>query len=293
MLTLGESKVNIKYLKSVLTIILTVSYFAIPYKGISNANIPFQLVNGLMIVDAELNGHQGSFIFDTGASDLLVDNSIGLPINSQVEFATISGLTNSGLVSIGNLKVGSILEISNYKAFTIDLQNLKDYTSLNILGIIGGQMFNGIVKVDFMKKEISIVTEQSIIHYNLQSSPIVIKEGVPIIALRIEGKSCNFILDSGASAHIIDNTSIADFDNNQILQSNKKLITAEGISEQIKVVCANMTFLGKDSNERFIIQDLKIIAEELNMAIGGILSLTSLKLDHLYMDFTNKRIYYQ
>lgn len=264
----------------------------LPTRVCADSHIPFELVNGLMIIDAEVNGTKGYFIFDTGASDVLVDRSLKIRSEDSIDFSTTSGVIRSESVSIKRLKIGGNLELKDHEAYVMDLQSLSEYTEINILGILGGQLIKGILKVDFSANKITIIDKVNTDLSNLQSQEMTVVGGIPLIKIGIENRHYTFILDSGASTHIMDNTLANTLFGSKVMKSNKVLINASGDLHGIDEVYTRVEILGNETSNRFLIQDMAELSANLEKPIHGIISLSSLQMKDMYMDFDKNIVYF-
>lgn len=101
--------------------------------------VPFNLVGGLPIVQATVNGESGNFIFDTGAIDLVLNNKYFGSETANYQ-ASAAGVTGS-VGTVGNKKVERFrldnLIAENFNVDVIDLTHIERKKRLKIMGLVG------------------------------------------------------------------------------------------------------------------------------------------------------------
>ena len=127
--------------------------------------IPFHLVNGYILIDAEVNQVKGKFIFDTGTplNFMLNNNLVPLDKNTFV----VTGKTGSGQVldvyksNIDRIKITqSGLEFNNLQNIThTNFSFMQDSIASDILGTFGyGIMKDYVVTIDYDRQIIKMDT---------------------------------------------------------------------------------------------------------------------------------------
>ncbi|MCK5639050.1 MAG: aspartyl protease family protein [Flavobacteriaceae bacterium] len=158
-------------LKKISLLILLITFstiaqsdFHIVGKNNESVTIPFKLVNNLIVITAEVNGKELSFLLDTGIEKTILFNlkfSDSLTINS-VKKIQLRGLGEgepiNALVSKNNLfRLKNVINPNHTMYIIIDnLFDLSAKMGIDINGIIGGDLFkNFIVKVNYSSKKIT------------------------------------------------------------------------------------------------------------------------------------------
>lgn len=257
--------------------------------------IPFELVNGLIVVEAEVDGRVGNFIVDSGSNSILLN---GDNASSNVSFETLEGNIEGTEKRINTLKIGNF-EQRELLGFTTDLSNLESYLDKEVHGILGCSIFTPhSIVFDFNSSQL-IISDQKIdrkIKESLNQLSYFLIEDLPITQLTIQGESYNFVLDSGASSHFIDSDLL---DNNimnaQLTGNSKTIVTAGGkglISEEYKIKMADLSKEELISDLTGYKKDFSGVSEELGTKIYGLLSLSKLASQKIYFDVVDKKLYF-
>ena len=138
--------------------------FYILSKNNESVTVPFKLVNNLIVITAEVNGKELSFLLDTGIEKTILFNlkfSDSLTMNS-VKKIQLRGLGEgkpiNALVSKNNLiRIKGVVNPNHTVYIIIDkLFDLSAKMGIDINGIIGGDLFKSfIVKINYSSKKIT------------------------------------------------------------------------------------------------------------------------------------------
>lgn len=119
------------------------------------------------------------------------------------------------------------------------------------------------------------------------------KSGMPIIEVKIQGKTHKFMLDSGANINVLDKASFDALDNSNIEKLESKGFTTASGDSTDNVFKANIDFKHKQRkfNETFEILDMSgpfgSIAAKDGVTIQGILGSHFFKTHRWTIDFEN------
>lgn len=238
----------------------------------------------------------GNFIFDTG-SDAVLLNTSSAKSDKKEHFNTLQGEVASTETKIERLTIG-LLTKRNIQAFTANLSNIEQYLSLDIAGIIGTKIFNpDNIYIDFETKLIHLIEndDQKFGPFLFQSS-FEMDLGVPTIEVMLDQKKYRFILDSGATTHLIDD---------EILKNHAALFSP--IDEVIQLETLETSREVKNSKYKTnhfslnghslisatcISSDFSSLNIENPKPIHGILSLSKITQKSLLIDFKKQLIRY-
>lgn len=125
---------------------------------------------------------------------------------------------------------------------------------------------------------------------NIKSSVETIK--LPILTSEIEGKTYNFLVDSGANVNIISKEAIDMIQDKIILEKTEKIITIEAKSKEDRNVCSiSFSVKGNIFSDKFIISDrfvsLDSIERNYGIKIDGILGSNFLYENKWIIDYNN------
>lgn len=144
--------------------------------------IPFHLVNGYILIDAQVNQIKGKFIFDTGTPMNFMLNNNLVPLNKG-SYVVTGGAGSGQLLDIYKSDIDRIkitnsdLEFNNLKNIThTNFSFMQDSIACDILGTIGYGIMKDyvvtidydrqIIKTDSMQREISDLKLITAFHYS-------------------------------------------------------------------------------------------------------------------------------
>jgi hypothetical protein len=180
--------------------------------------IPFELVEQLIMVKAEVNGVFGNFMIDTGGQASMLNSTrfaAGTIEVFEMNHAPPSGAggeildargTNNLEISLGGLKV------SGARAMVMDMSHMEESIGVELAGVIGFEVLQQFqLYFDYAAQEITlqVLNEQ---HQPLESLPVGKPEQVvdfefdrhiPVFPVRIGELDLKVGLDSGASGQMI------------------------------------------------------------------------------------------
>ncbi|MCB9266118.1 MAG: retropepsin-like domain-containing protein [Lewinellaceae bacterium] len=167
--------------------------------------IPFELVNGLVLVSASINGDTGSFILDTGSPMVVVNprNVEGLqPVNTQQSYAF-----RGRPVKVNHFSWAGI-EREGMDALAMDISHLENASHRKILGVIGYEVLNKYEVMFDCRNQVLLLYEprNSWIHERetpLFSFRFQMRDELPVIKARIGGKKVHLGLDTGGTANLL------------------------------------------------------------------------------------------
>lgn len=214
------SKLNKIFTLFLLLFISSVSYASV---------IPFDYIDGKIVIPVEIDNQKYNFIFDSGALTLISSKINNLSASkSSILFEAKDANQNKDIKDVyvlKSLKVGNV-NIKNVNFSTINTDWLSQRACMKIDGILGANALDGnIWKIDFLKKIIFI-------NDNIYSEGIIIpfkKDSftkVPKISGKIRGKNIDFLFDTGSNSSISVSKSIY----NSIKDDN--VIQSEGFISQ-------------------------------------------------------------
>lgn len=252
--------------------------------------IPFELDNGLIIIEVELDGKKDKFLFDTGSNEIIVhDNQTEGNNTNTVQ--TLDGYASSDTHDVKVMKVGELYR-TNVAVTTMDLTHVNDFLNKDVGGMIGASVFAPAnIMIDY--NAMQIVLDQTI------ESPSTVftsqllysfYEGVPMAQLEIDGGKCNVLLDSGATSHFFDARQVSL----HVDDTTVDVVTANGKTSNIKGKINNVTIGDKNiENLSAINKDFSSFNEGQDLKIVGLLSLKKLATDgQLYFDTQAQKMYF-
>ncbi len=185
----------------------------------TQTEIPFELVNNLIILKAKINGVQLNLIFDTGVKQTILINlksldSVKLQGLSHKKFTGI-GKENTSIDGLSSTNNRFNLEdkIMNSKALIYIITGAEFHFSetigININGLIGGELIrNFLVKIDYKRKKMIFYKPETFNYKKLKryhKYKIQIIDGKPYLNARVKvlkhsrTQPLKLLLDSGNS----------------------------------------------------------------------------------------------
>ncbi len=249
---------------------------------------PFKLVGGLMFVDANFNGESGTYILDTGAPGLILNNQVELEESESTYIA--SGLTGNASIDEFTVDEFKILDIvkKDFVAYQMDLAHIEDEILHRFSGLIGSDIFDqSILVLDYKDKEWGTVN--SVDASDIATTiPFVMKDHFIIIDIIVAGETYNMILDTGAEINILDTDT-----SEEIKKSKMKSIGTTNIqsasrdhhsSQNVKL---QKFQLGKhtEKNQEFSIMPFDFINEGLEYNIDGLVGYPFFEGKRVALDF--------
>ena len=261
---------------------------------LGGASIPFELINGLIIVKAEINGLPGNYIMDSGSNGVLLNQE---SLSSNVSYQTLSSTLEGSELEIKTLKVGDF-ELDRFLGFTTDLSALEVYLDKKIDGILGCSIFSPkSIMFDFEAFHI-IISDQRIDESEFDwmgSLPITMHEDLPLVDIEMNGQTLRFILDTGASSHFIDD-SVREKMSVKMTPTGKEknIITAAGseaIAKEYTIANCKLGSSNTQSIEAFE-KDFDLISETMGMKISGLISVSKLSSSKVYIDLKSEKLHF-
>ncbi|MDI9881371.1 aspartyl protease family protein [Flectobacillus longus] len=163
--------------------------------------LPFNMRNGLIFIEAELNGQKGYFQLDSGCPVVILNRQYASKIQGN-PFTSFSGLNGSmkdvRLSNVDNLKIGTI-EISNKTLVSSPMEK----SEFPFLGLLGYEWMKDYVVTFDYKNQLLTLEKSPKLTKALLSIPFSQERHIPIIPLTIHGKTYQLGIDCGANANVI------------------------------------------------------------------------------------------
>ena len=158
--------------------------------------IPFNYVNGWIILEVKIQDNTHNFILDTGSSNLIT-KEFSKELNSKIlgaeEIKDVNHTKNSTeYTNINNIKIGGI-DFQNTIAGIVDLNKITEIACVKIDGFIGSNLMRKAVwDFDFQNQLITITNDET--NLNIPSETIDSKlyigtAGIPAITVKINGNN--------------------------------------------------------------------------------------------------------
>lgn len=250
--------------------------------------IAARLSGGLIFIEAVLDGKLGTYILDTGASHLFINQK------NTTETDNLAAGLGAGTVvreaTIDRFQLGS-KTYSNRTAYEMDLTHLERIKACPIAGIIGMDMLKDFqLFINYKAGIVSLQTEQTgsaEISIPARTIPLVWQQHFPTVVLTVDQQSFNFAIDTGAEANLF-----YDSYEEHIEKSvrNKSVSRVWGIGDEAltmkkiqltQLYCMDRIYY----NQEFMFANLSGLNKSYAVALDGILGFPFLKHQSFTLDF--------
>jgi len=259
----------------------------------SEVNIPFELVNGLIVVKAEIDGKTDNYIVDSGSNGVLLNRNAE---SFATEYISLSGTVSGEEKAIDKLRVGAY-EVDDISGFSIDLSNLEKFLGRPLGGILGCTVFTPhSVVFDFAQSSLRVSSEKPMLSEVQGLSQVAFSniDGLPFIKVTIQDERYSFLLDSGASSHFVD----AKLIENKFISASptglsKDIHTVGGVGVASQFILSGVT-IGNAPQVAIAAyeKDFTAMSTELGMEIAGIISLSELSSSKVYYDIKGSILHF-
>ncbi len=167
---------------------------------------PFELVRGLIIVEAEINGESGNFILDTGSPMMILN---GVPSDQSSKQAnTLNGDLMGEWKKI-NVFTWAGIKKFNLDALSMDIGHLEFLAGKPLKGLIGYEFFGNMdLLLDFENQQLRLVPTGGTTKmdgWKLQAEiPFEMEGHLAVIEAQIGDAKFRFGLDTGAGVNLMD-----------------------------------------------------------------------------------------
>jgi hypothetical protein len=256
--------------------------------------IPFALENGKIVVEADVNGTAGRFIWDSGSNiswvncrfDNLryVDNRPSRWVGGGGEFATY--IINE--MTMGGVRVKSQ---SNIASIPEDMWK-QQFEPYGFDGILGIETFNGYwCEISFSQNAITLHKEKPT--YFTQSVPAAKAGKFFTIPVDVDGSSYPFLVDTGMPQSILPVAAIAS-------KADGDYIKVRSMNDDYYAVKAHSVTVFNDAfKERWFFTDVPSLLRRVHAGPLGIIGMDALRNYDLLFDLTGTdasretRVYYK
>lgn len=265
-------------------------------------SIPFELVDNLIIVLANINGKMGKFIFDTGAPELVLNAQYyeGSPIAASSQSAGINGKVQT----VEQYRVKAFewfgLERNKFQAKVIDLHHIELRKNINLHGLIGYKIFRNFeVVIDYHTRYLELwrlddqgnrlagfnsIIEDSV-NFNM-------KGHLAYLNAEVNDQNLRLALDSGAEVNLIDHR----YQKRLGIISKKKNYQISGVGQEIRKSSAGRLPLLKLQELTFpkldvLLFNMAAFNARSGIQLDGILGYGFLSRGKFAINYKKKRLY--
>lgn len=218
-----------------------------PLGEFTKISIPLKRAGNLILIDAKIDSIEGSLVFDTGASTLVLNQTYfrnAWPADDLASASGVNGLLE-GPVLRTNVSRFTLSELyfENLRADVAPLGHLENSREVKILGLIGASIFSRLqVEID-LANEVMYLTKLDRDGNPLQEASITANPDFEIplrysrqhlvIETEIGGKKIPFLLDTGAEMTILDSRLPSKCMEVFVPRGRSKLIGSDGRRREV------------------------------------------------------------
>lgn len=256
----------------------------------------FEIKNGLIIVQAKINGKLGNFIFDTGAPMLVLNQK---PEKNLEKATSFQKDIYVGATNIKSFEwAGSVHQ--NIEAIQVDLSHMAQNMNLKIDGLIGydiAKLYE--IIIDYPSKQLIInhsnQNHLAEIHPPSHFIPFQYIAHVPTLQLEVNKQKWSFGLDTGAGINLLHKTDWKQLPKESYLHLAQEEI--QGIDQEVHRKEVVRLSLSSEENysfpaSKYLITDLQFIRKTLDYSINGFLGYPFFKDQKFSIDYEKQRVYF-
>jgi hypothetical protein len=289
------------YMQAYLSFIFYITTaLALPLSTLAAGNpivVPFVMAGNAIFIEANINGQSGVFLFDTGASDLILNSAY---FEGETDHSEVIGLYGNPLKTqyylAKNIEIGGTY-ISKDIALVLDLSNLEKAKNMCIAGIIGYSILKDFeLHFDFTTQQILLFglrkNEKSPAWVNADHSFDFKMSGhIPYLEIKLGGQMLRMGIDSGSERNILqpERLGLQSFEPTGVLRlTGLSSQTMHQVKGQVSGFC--LGHLQVDKLE-VILADLATVSSELPVRLDGVLGVQFLKNYKVAINFRLRKIY--
>lgn len=256
----------------------------------------FELVNGLPIVQAKVDGQKGSFILDTGAPGIVMNaklNKSGVSLKAM----SVGGEVKVEEVQLNRFQWGMI-EHADIKGLSLDISHLEKACGRDLMGMIGFDVLKKYeLFFDYKNKIIRMYSAKNAEDFRPKTSsiemPIRMNGHVPVLAMKIGKRKVYLGLDSGAESNLLDSSFLEHVKSRGKKFDKERLI---GLDQKVQLVeVREIDLAAKDEfridDARFLFLDLSPIQEQSEIWVDGILGFPFFVEHTVSINYRTKKMY--
>ncbi len=257
--------------------------------------IPFELVRGMIVMQAKINQQPGHFILDTGAPLMVINETPETPSRLASSFKEEIKV---GETTISHFDWAGIEE-KKLDALVLDISHLEQAFQRPLKGMIG---FNALKEYELFFD----YDNQVVLRYHARNNPLHDSakplhklpfqklDHLPVIAVKIGNKKFYFGLDTGACTNMIDQSVLEAVDAALITELPDEEV--QGLDQSVTRVKA--VRVNSVTTKGLQIEDLKFLATDMpklhtdeGIQLDGLLGYSFLSRMKFSINYPKQRIY--
>ena len=258
----------------------------------------FELVGGLVFLEAELNGKMEQFILDTGAPHFFLnDKNMIAKKDSGYRLNGVGG--SKKITRVRGLDFNwNQVDLKRKTCYAADLENISKIKDKAVAGLIGyDQVKKQQLLIDYENKKVFLISKSNKTffdnHKEMEKIKFKMVGHMPIVKVKIGGKQFHFAIDTGAEVNVVDRKIKKEIPENMIEVNYSQTIIG-GDNQQIPTTSISIksTRVGASEykNMPFVFADLSFLNRGGRYKIDGLLGYPFLKEELFSIDFRKKQL---
>lgn len=263
----------------------------------NTTNKSFELIGGMIFIEATVNGKSGNFILDTGAPGIIL-NDVPTKTSDEIMASGIGGQLNIGEVNIHRFEWG-IINLTKIQGYTLDISHLEKSFGKDIAGLIGFDVLKDFeLLFDYQNQVIQILNpkknELHKHHKPLKKIAFQKQGHLPVIQVKIGKKAYHFGLDSGAEVNLLDAKILDKIDKNVIANlQQESIVGLENAPKTVQTATIKKTTLKSIEFPamKYLFVDFSEVNQNNDLKIDGLLGFTFLKKSKISINYKKQILY--
>lgn len=263
----------------------------------NEANKSFELIGGMILIEANVNGKLGKFILDTGAPGVILNNK---PLKKSKDLVAggLNGAIEIGEIPIKKFEWG-IINLSNFTGYTLDISHLEESFDREIAGLIGFDVLADFeLLFDYEKREVQILNaRKNSLHKNnhpLKKISFQKQGHLPVIQAKIGEKTYRFGIDTGAEVNLMDKNILENLDKNiATFLADESIQGLENTTLSVPAVSVNNTVVQSNDfpDMKYLFVDFSAVNQNQEAKIDGLLGFPFLEKTKVSINYKKQKIY--
>ena len=197
------------------SLLLCLGSAPISKETVLTTKIPLKQAGRLFLIEATVDGQKGNFVFDTGATRLVLNKTYFR--SYAVKPRSSSGITGSsqqsGETRVKELRIGDLI-LENLKADVTGLGQIENQRQVKILGLIGMEILKDFkLGIDLRSQSLELTSHQSDPENSDTNHPddfvpdlicqVDMRNNIMFVNGEVNGQTMDFCLDTGAETNVI------------------------------------------------------------------------------------------
>lgn len=257
--------------------------------------LDFQLVDGMILLEASIDGVEGCFILDTGSPGLVV-NQVPERSSSQLTAYGPTGAIPVSEVLVRSFELGG-LTYQWLNGLAINLSHLEPSAGCSLGGLVGSELFKEFdLLIDYKNQQLAAFLPGTVPlpleDVNLEF-PLIMTDHLPVVAINIQGKNLFLGLDTGSGANILDGSYAHWVEEMTVMRNTGDRI--RGLNQEARRVKSTWLWMNGKGHSfpepaRFLMTDLSVVQQQLDVPLDGLLGYPFFKDKKVLFSFSQEKI---